>query len=456
MKVMKFGGTSVGTVASLRNVKAIVESEKDKVIVVVSALGGVTDMLIEAARLACDGDEGWNHILEKIRSRHIEIIDMLVAPKLRQKVQEKTEEMLADLRDIYKGVQLLRDLSQRTLSQNVSFGERMSSYIISNILPSARLFNSLNFIKTERWFGKNIADKKMIENLVKTMFGAEDWQVAVVPGFISTDKDSGDITNLGRGGSDYTASILAAALDAEVLEIWTDVDGFMTADPRHIKNASVIDELSFIESMDLCNFGAKVVYPPTIYPVFHKNIPIRIKNTFNPSAPGTLITEHCNGSMALKGVSSINDVTMFEVKLSVKTNTSAISNRILNVFSKKGVDVLLSVTDIKEGVVDASFVVKGTEAERAAAVIEDELEPERISGDLELKRVDSLSVITAVGEDMKHNGSISARIINTLQRHSIDPILYAVGASEISFSILVTSNATLDGLRIIHENFLEQ
>lgn len=290
MKVLKFGGTSVGTIDSLRNVKSIVEQNDEQTIVVVSALGGLTDRLIATAKKAAEGGDAYYPDFEAMVARHHDIINGMVPAESIREVTAIADTLLGELGNIYKGVSLIKDLSPRSLDIIVSYGERLSSTIISYIIKDAVLMDSRNFIKTLDQFGKHILDNDSTQHLIHQTFDNADYKVAVVPGFISTDANN-DITNLGRGGSDYTAAILAAALDARVLEIWTDVDGFMTADPRIIDNTYVIDHLSFIEAMELCNFGAKVIYPPTIYPVFHKNIPIYIKNTFNPTAPGTCISE---------------------------------------------------------------------------------------------------------------------------------------------------------------------
>lgn len=291
MNVLKFGGTSVGTVESLKCVKQIVESREDKTIVVVSALGGVTDMLIKAANTALAADTSWHEVFDNIVERHRVVVESMAHPSVKERLWHEISALLDRLKRYYCGIELVEDLSERTLCNVVSFGERMSSLIVSNIIAGATLFQSPEFIKTEKWYGRNIAVTELTTRLIRDTFLHTNYKVAVVPGFISRDRDNNDITNLGRGGSDYTAALIAAALDADTLEIWTDVNGFMTADPRIIKDAAVIPHLSFLESMDLCNFGAKVIYPPTIYPVFHKNIPIKILNTFNHTAPGTLITE---------------------------------------------------------------------------------------------------------------------------------------------------------------------
>ena len=264
MKVLKFGGTSVGTVQSISNVKKIVESSDEQCIVVVSALGGITDLLIKTAKLASLGDVGYLSNYSQIIERHNNVISGIVAPERQLDVRSLTDPLLEELGNIYRGVALIKDLSQRTLDIIVSYGERLSSVIVSNVIDGAKHFDSRNFIKTELQFGKHVADLDLTKSLICSTFEHFDGRVALVPGFISTDKNTGNITNLGRGGSDYTAALIASSLSASVLEIWTDVDGFMTADPRVISNAYVIDRLSFVEAMELCNFGAKVIYPPTI------------------------------------------------------------------------------------------------------------------------------------------------------------------------------------------------
>ena len=287
MKVMKFGGTSVGSVDSILKVKQIVEAAEEPVIVVVSALGGITDKLINTSQMAANGDAEYEKEYREIVNRHIEMVYTVIpAGEGRTVLLDKVNELLSELKDIFQGIYLIKDLSSKTFATIVSYGERLSSIIAATLIKGAVWYDSRNFIKTEKKHAKHILDSELTTSLVKETFD-EIPQVALVPGFISTDKNSGEVTNLGRGGSDYTASIIAASLNAASLEIWTDVDGFMTADPRVISTAYTINELSYVEAMELCNFGAKVVYPPTIYPVCHKNIPILIKNTFNGSMEQT-------------------------------------------------------------------------------------------------------------------------------------------------------------------------
>ena len=291
MKVMKFGGTSVGSVNSILSVKKIVEAAEEPVIVIVSALGGVTDQLINTSKMASAGDSRYEGEFREIVFRHVEMIKAVIpAGEKQQDLQRRVGELLNELKDIFQGIYLIKDLSPKTSDMIVSYGERLSSIIVAALIQDAVWFDSRSFVKTERKHARHMLDAELTNKLIKETFKVLP-NVSLVPGFISSDKVTGDVTNLGRGGSDYTAAIIAAALDASGLEIWTDVDGFMTADPRVISTAYTITELSYVEATELCNFGAKVVYPPTIYPVCHKNIPILIKNTFNPEAVGTIIKQ---------------------------------------------------------------------------------------------------------------------------------------------------------------------
>ena len=316
MKVLKFGGTSVGSVESILSLKAIVEKEAQEqpVIVVVSALGGITDKLIATSVLAQKGDEAWKDEFQAMVERHHKMIDTIITdPRKREQLFNIVDSLFEQLRSIYFGVYLIHDLSKKTQDAIVSYGERLSSNIVATLVQGAKWYDSREFIKTMRKNHKNTLDSELTNRLVRRTF-SDLQRISLVPGFISKDRDTDEITNLGRGGSDYTAAIIAAALDADILEIWTDVDGFMTADPRVIKTAYTIKELSYIEAMELCNFGAKVVYPPTIYPVCVKNIPIRVKNTFNPDSEGSIIKQKvANNDKPIKGISSINGTTLITV-----------------------------------------------------------------------------------------------------------------------------------------------
>ena len=453
MKVLKFGGTSVGTVESLGSVKKIVEGCNEPVIVVVSALGGITDQLINTAKLAAQGDKSHLENYSRIVERHNNVISNMVPSDKIDELKSIVNPLLEELGNIYKGVSLIKDLSDRTLDIIVSYGERLSSVIISRIIKDAQHYDSRNFIKTEKQFGKHILDNDTTQKYIHATFDNNNFKVAVVPGFISSDED-GYITNLGRGGSDYTAAILAATLNASVLEIWTDVDGFMTADPRVINNTYVIDHLSFVEAMELCNFGAKVIYPPTIYPVCHKNIPIWIKNTFNPTAPGTCISEERPSpeGKAIKGISSINDTCLITVSGLGMVGIIGINARIFNALAKNGVSVFLVSQASSEN--NTSFAVKNADADLAVAVLKEEFAVELQSGEIsDITPEPNLATVAIVGENMKQSTGIAGKLFNTLGRNGINVIACAQGASETNISFVIDLKNLRKALNVIHDSF---
>lgn len=450
MKVLKFGGTSVGSVNSILQVKKIVESIPGSSITVVSALGGVTDKLILCANLAANGDKTYIQEWEGLVARHREMINEVVRPENKKKVGEETEALLKDLLKILEGVELIGTLPEKTLALIVSFGENISSRIVAGMIEGAERHDSLNFIKTEKWHGKNIADRGLTESLIKAEF--ENFNgTAIVPGFISRDKDNGEITNLGRGGSDYTGALIAAALDAEVLEIWTDVDGFMTADPRIIKNAIVIDHLTFTESMELCTFGAKVIYPPTIYPVFHKNIPIKILNTFNPEAKGTLITDiSLDEDLPIKGVSPLRHTAIVKLFFSEPREDDKFNRRALNTLAKNGVRIFPLVN--AEPSLYFSFGVEMAELERVAEALSIEFAPEFSSGDIFTPEIHKdLTVIAVVGTAVKNDSRLQARIVNSLVRESITVYAMSSATSETTHTYLVEDGRANEAMGIIHD-----
>lgn len=454
MKVLKFGGTSVGTAESLALVKQIVENTEEQSIVVVSALGGVTDMLIATANMAAKGDMSYLDSLDKIVKRHEDVIAGAVIEGKQDAVHELVNPLFDELANIFKGVSLIKDLSQRTLDIIVSYGERLSSLIISNTIKDATWFDSCKFIKTEQQFNKHIADLNLTNKLVCEAFQSFKGAVAIVPGFISTDKKNGDITNLGRGGSDYTAAIICAALNASVLQIWTDVNGFMTADPKVISNAYVIDNLTFGEAMELCNFGAKVIYPPTIYPVFHKNIPIVIKNTFNPTARGTLISAEKSESdtRAIKGISSINDTCLITVAGLGMVGVVGINSRLFKVLADNGISVFLVSQASSEQ--NTSFAVKNCDADLAVKVLTDEFATEIAMGEItDISAKKNLATVAIVGENMKHTPGVAGRLFNTLGRNGINVIVCAQGASETNISFVIEYESLRKALNVIHDSF---
>ena len=450
---MKFGGTSVGSVNSMLNVKKIVESVDDKVIVVVFALGGITDKLIKTSRMASEGDSGYEKEMKEIVNRHIEMVYTVIpAGQKRELLLDCVNELLNELKDIFQGIYLIRDLSPKTSATIVSYGERLSSIIVATLINGAQWFDSRQFIKTEKKHNKNILDAELTNKLVCETF-KEIPEVSLVPGFISSDKTTGEVTNLGRGGSDYTASILAAALDADVLEIWTDVDGFMTADPRVISSAYSINELSYVEAMELCNFGAKVVYPPTIYPVCHKNIPILVKNTFNPEAAGTIIKQEASdSSKAIKGISSINDTCLITITGLGMVGVIGVNHRIFKTLAENGISVFLVSQASSEN--STSIGVRNEDASLACEVLNEEFAKEIEMGEISPMKAESgLATVAIVGENMKHTPGIAGKLFGTLGRNGINVIACAQGASETNISFVVDGASLRKTLNVIHDSF---
>ena len=453
MKVMKFGGTSVGSVDSILKVKQIVEAAEEPVIVVVSALGGITDKLINTSQMAANGDAEYEKEYREIVNRHIEMVYTVIpAGEGRTVLLDKVNELLSELKDIFQGIYLIKDLSSKTSATIVSYGERLSSIIAATLIKGAVWYDSRNFIKTEKKHAKHILDSELTTSLVKETFD-EIPQVALVPGFISTDKNSGEVTNLERGGSDYTASIIAASLNAASLEIWTDVDGFMTADPRVISTAYTINELSYVEAMELCNFGAKVVYPPTIYPVCHKNIPILIKNTFNPEAPGTIIKQEVDsGSKAIKGISSINDTTLITVTGLGMVGVIGVNFRIFKALAQNGISVFMVSQASSEN--STSIGVRNQDAALACEVLNEEFAKEIEMGEISPVVAEmNLATIAIVGENMKHTPGIAGKLFGTLGRNGISVIACAQGASETNISFVVEAKSLRKSLNVIHDSF---
>ena len=455
MKVLKFGGTSVGSVQSISCLKKIVENEagQQPVIVVVSALGGITDQLLATAKMAQQGDESYMAQLQVMRQRHHSMADTLVADRSKHGTLATVIDTLFDeLKSIYYGVYLIRDLSSKTQNAIVSYGERLSSPITATMLDGAVLKDSRKFIKTEQKKNKHLLDSSLTNRLIQEAF-AQMPRITVVPGFISSDKHTGETTNLGRGGSDYTASLIAAALDAEVLEIWTDVDGFMTADPRVIPTAYPIDELSYGEAMELCNFGAKVVYPPTIYPVCVKNIPIKVKNTFNAQAPGTVImrkVEH--DKRIIKGISSIDHTTLITVTGLSMVGVIGVNRRIFTALADNGISVFMVSQASSEN--STSIAVKETDANEAVQVLNEEFAKEIATGAMYPMIAESgLATVAIVGEKMRHRPGIAGKLFSTLGRSGVSIITIAQGAFETNISFVIPGKYLRKSLNVIHDSF---
>ena len=456
MKVLKFGGTSVGSVESILSVKRIVEAQQEPVIVVVSALGGITDKLIRTAQMAVEGDTLYMQSFQEIALRHEEMIASVIPEGERNETLLLTvRALLEELRSIYQGVFLIRDLSRKTQAAIVSYGERMSSRIVATLIQGAEWHDSREFIKTERPNGKDVLATELTNELVRQQFKIQNskFKVALCGGFIATDKDSGEVTNLGRGGSDYTASIIAAALDADVLEIWTDVDGFMTADPKVIHTAYTIPELTYIEAMELCNFGAKVVYPPTIYPVCVKNIPILIKNTFNPEGEGTIIKQEVkNDVRSIKGISSIKGTSLITVSGLSMVGVIGVNRRIFSCLAENGISVFMVSQASSEN--STSIGVRDVEVDEACRVLNHEFEREIEDGKMFRMQAESgLATVAIVGENMKHTPGIAGKLFGTLGRSGISVIACAQGASETNISFVINEKFLRKALNSIHDSF---
>lgn len=453
MKVLKFGGSSVGSPDSLSQVRKIVESQDGPVAVVVSALGGVTDQLIDMSRKAESGDASYRETLDQIRGRHYQMAMEMSTPAAKRCVLKKIDELMDELGGLLQGVSLLHILTERTACEIVSFGERLSSMIVTSSIEGAKFFDSLDLIRTYPQNDKNIPDLELTGELLSEAFRNFDGKIAVMAGYISRDRDSGVITNLGRGGSDYTASIVAAALDAESLEIWTDVDGFMTADPRIIKTSYVIEELSFVEAMELCNFGAKVVYAPALYPVCPKDIPVLIKNTFNPDAKGTVIRQNVAASShEITGITSIEDICLLTLSGPSMVGIIGVDNRLFGALTREEISVFLvsqssSETGITVGVSTANV-------EKARKAIDDEFAPEISRGAMNPVSVEKdLSAVAVVGRNFKHGKGVAGKLFTTLGRNSISVLACAQGSSEHNISMIVERKNLRKSLNVIHDSF---
>ena len=458
MHVLKFGGTSVGSIRSIKNVKQIVEERKQPLIVVVSALGGITDRLISTANKAASGDESYIEEFQFIQQRHYDVVEGLLDGEELTTMKIFIAGILDELKNIYNGIFLIRELSARTLCTVVSYGERISSRIIATVIKGATWIDSRDIVKTTKDWDKNICNFEQTNPNVVAMWdkvkAESQCPIIVMGGFIASDSVTGEVTNLGRGGSDYTAAIVAAALQAEMLEIWTDVDGFMTADPRVINNAYVISQLSFVEAMELCNFGAKVIYPPTIFPVYHKNIPIVIKNTFNPTAPGTLISSDTTHGdrQVIKGISSINDTSLVTVSGLGMVGVIGVNKRIFSTLADNGISVFIVSQASSEN--SSTIGVKNADAERAVEVLSKEFKKEMEMGEISsITAEHDLATVAIVGEKMKQTPGIAGKLFRTLGLNGINVIACAQGASETNISFVTSKSSLRKALNVIHDSF---
>jgi aspartokinase/homoserine dehydrogenase 1 len=449
MKVLKFGGTSVGNADNIRKVKAIVDSQPGDLIVVVSALGGITDKILSAAKAAATGTGNYHELLADIKGKHEETIKSLFNGT--GSVKYIVEELLFELEQILTGITLVGELTPKTLDRIAGIGERISSHIVAGFL-GARRYDASEFIRTDSNFGKAAVNFSITHKNIEEAFIAFQG-VAVVPGFISKN-DKGEFTTLGRGGSDYTAAIVAAALNAEILEIWTDVNGFMTADPRVISKAYTIPELTYSEAMELSHFGAKVIYPPTILPVYQKGIPVLIKNTFDPENPGTRIAQRVEkgAERIIKGISSISGITLVTLQGIGMVGVTGISMRLFTALAKVNVNVILISQASSENSI--SIAIEQNLVDVAQNAIESEFEKEIANGQISRIAIEpDLSIVAIVGENMKHATGIAGKLFSTIGKNGINVIAIAQGASELNISWVVKNDVLRKTLNVVHESF---
>lgn len=462
MKVLKFGGTSVANAENIKKVKAIVASEKEykNMVVVVSALGGVTDLLLKTAELAVSHDESYKQTLQHIEDRHLEAIQSLIPVTSQSAIISKVKQDLNQLETLFEGLYLLGEITPRTSDKIVSYGELLSSYIISEYFKSemlnAALKDSRDLIKTNKQFGKALVDFKLTNTNCFFYFKGAKQPITVLPGFVASTIE-GETTTLGRGGSDYTAAIIAGAVDAKVLEIWTDVSGMYTANPKVVKQAKAIEMISYEEAMELSHFGAKVLYPPTVQPVLQKQIPILIKNTFAPEEVGTLILkeEKENGLHPVKGISNVDKIALLTLEGVGMVGIPGISKRLFEVLSLQEINVIMITQASSEHSI--CLGISAADAGKAEDAINAAFEYEISLNKVKPVIVESgLSIIALVGDHMKSHQGLSGSMFSTLGRNNVNIRAIAQGASERNISAVIDEKDVNKALNALHERFFEE
>jgi bifunctional aspartokinase / homoserine dehydrogenase 1 len=452
MKVLKFGGTSVGSPERIKGVKKIIESQSIPCLIVVSAFQGITDELKCLSELASNREDEFEILLEQIIGKHIEYSKQLISAEKIDIVIRDIKNIASDLKETINGVYLLRELSKHSIDQVLATGELLSSLIISNVIDDSYLIDARNFIKTDSNFGfANVDFVKTYANISKNL--ALIKKRIIVPGFIASNP-RGETTTLGRGGSDYSAAIFAAALDAEVLEIWTDVDGFMTADPKKVEKAYAIESLTYSEAIELSHFGARVIYTPTLRPVYKKNIPILVLNTFKPGSKGTIISSNPNNNhkSPIKGISSIDHIDLISLQGTGMVGVSGTSMRLFGALARKTINIILITQASSE--YSITFAVIPSDSLSASDAIKEEFKFE-IENNNELKILveKNLSIIAIVGERMRNTPGISATLFKALGRNGINVIATAQGSSELNISVVIKNESLKKALNVIHDGF---
>lgn len=460
MKVLKFGGSSVANAERIERVAKIVQEyvqNGEKVTVVVSAMGGMTDVLINMSKIAAAGDEGYKRLLAKFSDQHRDVVNRLVTKEeLHRPVYDEIIEGQVELGNLLQGLFLTRDLTPKTLDYIQSFGERSCAFILAQVLnnmgTAARFVNARELIKTNDNFGAaKIYAEETSENLRNHYTSYPD-EVSIVTGFISSTRD-GITTTLGRGGSDYTASLIGSAVEAQEIQIWTDVDGVMTADPRRVNQAFPVRTMSYEEALEMSHFGARVIYPPTIIPALEKKIPIRIKNTFNPSDQGTLISDNPEAySHPVKGISSISDISLITLEGSGLFGASGFAARLFNVLANKNINAILITQGSSEHSI--SFAIRPEDAETAKRSIEEEFALEMQASMIQPIKIDAdLAVIAAIGDNMKSKPGISGKLFTALGKNGVNVIVTAQGSSERNISVVIHKDDEAKALTAVHDVF---
>jgi len=453
MKVLKFGGSSVGSPQRIREVKRIIESQPLPVIIVISAFQGVTDQLYTISELASRGNKEYEIRLETILEKHIEFTKKLIEDDIkRQQVIDTINNIINELKELLNGIFVLRELTRHASDQVITSGERLSSFIISRFLDNSIYADSREFIKTDISAGNTVVDFSLTNSLIREKIGKPE-NIIVVPGFIATNS-KGETTSIGRGGSDYTAAIIAAALKAESLEIWTDVDGFMTADPRKVEKAYTIESLTYAEAMELSHFGARVIYTPTLRPVYRENIPVAVRNTFNPLSKGTVINQKKTdqGPSPIKGISSIDHIDLVTIQGPAMVGVTGTSARLFSALARYEINIILITQASSE--FSITFAVNPDASATACKAIKEEFRNE-IEQNKELKILieKELSIIAIVGERMKNTPGISATLFRALGRNGINVIATAQGSSELNISVVIKKKSLKKALNVIHDGF---
>jgi len=458
MKILKFGGTSVGSVESISKLLQIIENEQNQSgnpVIVLSAMSGVTNLLSAMADKAAQGGT-FSHELKELEERHFEVIKELLAVPKQNPVFTKLRILFNELEDLLQGVLILRELTPRTRDLVLSYGERCSTFMISKIVGQKSdedvFVNAADVIKTDSSFGQARVNMELTELLIRDCYNTNKGKMLFVTGFIASN-DEGRITTLGRGGSDYTAAIFGSALNAEEIEIWTDVNGMMTADPRMVKKAFSLPELSYTEAMELSFFGAKVIYPPTMIPAFMKKIPIVIRNTFEPEFPGSVIKHDCeNSSLAIKGISSINDISIINIEGSGMVGKAGFSGRLFSLLAREQINIILITQSSSEHSI--TFAIHPSDAARAQHLISQEFELELLAKKIEAPVFEQgLSVLAIVGENMKQTPGISGKLFHALGRNGINVRAIAQGSSEYNISVVISREDLNKGLNAVHDAF---